>query len=414
MSAQSPTPSMAPPNLKRPRPSAAANSSAAQGTSASVAAAAAPRTKRRKPEGSVGPEGDKRFAGDRAGSGGVAGGSGLARGDEWMDGEVRTKVDFNELPLETLYKYLEYHDLLPRWDVSPWSEDPCTPPNQLYTLPPAAPMVPQAIPHPSLLLHNQSTASSPLASGSLAGAGLESTTGAAPDNADVVMSDSQAVSSGTGQAEVGSADHHAAVPESVSGVHESTMTPVGASVGGAQNGASSSLAATYDIKPVIEADAGQGANEQSEGVPSRPGPGEPGHTPTITGEEGKVASGLDAEDVNGGAVADGNDPEEESLVEPPTTRSKTLPTRRQATTTPTPEPGPEPAIQIKRGVITLSDVHAAREVLAEKANAHWTKGLGGGQNKEGETIVNFLYKMKVGHGRLLRVYNPAPSTYPLW
>jgi hypothetical protein len=49
-------------------------------------------------------------------------------------------------------------------------------------------------------------------------------------------------------------------------------------------------------------------------------------------------------------------------------------------------------------VITLADVHAARAVLAEKANAHWMKGLGGGQNKEGETIVNFLYKMKVGPG----------------
>jgi len=57
---------------------------------------------------------------------------------------------------------------------------------------------------------------------------------------------------------------------------------------------------------------------------------------------------------------------------------------------------------MKRGVITLSDVNAAREVLAEKANAHWVKGLGGGQNKEGETIVNFLYKMKVGHGEWTR------------
>ena len=46
----------------------------------------------------------------------------------------------------------------------------------------------------------------------------------------------------------------------------------------------------------------------------------------------------------------------------------------------------------------MSDVHAARAALAEKANAHWVKGLGGGQNKEGETIVNFLYKMKAGPG----------------
>ena len=37
------------------------------------------------------------------------------------------QIDFNTLPDETLYRYLEYHDLLPRWDASPWSEDPCTP-----------------------------------------------------------------------------------------------------------------------------------------------------------------------------------------------------------------------------------------------------------------------------------------------
>jgi hypothetical protein len=66
-------------------------------------------------------------------------------------------------------------------------------------------------------------------------------------------------------------------------------------------------------------------------------------------------------------------------------------------------------------------------VLADRANAHWQKGLGGGQNKEGETIVNFLYKLKVGSGesgllasflqeivlidtgRLLKVYNPPPT-----
>lgn len=107
---------------------------------------------------------------------------------------------------------------------------------------------------------------------------------------------------------------------------------------------------------------------------------------------------------------------------PPTTRSKTAPQRKQ----PTPDPSPGPPDSYQRPVITLSDVNAARDVLAERANAHWLKGLGGGQNKEGETIVNFLYKMKVGHGqssftcdvvwsrcladilagRLLRVYNP--------
>lgn len=78
---------------------------------------------------------------------------------------------------------------------------------------------------------------------------------------------------------------------------------------------------------------------------------------------------------------------------PPTTRSKTAPSRRPPTPTP-----PPTAEETKRGVITLSDVMAARGVLAEKANAHWVKGLGGGQNKEGETIVNFLYKMRVGPG----------------
>lgn len=119
---------------------------------------------------------------------------------------------------------------------------------------------------------------------------------------------------------------------------------------------------------------------------------------------------------------------------PPTTRSKTLPSRRPATPAP---PSPPPAPTIRRGVMTLSDVLAAKHVLAEKANAHWAKGLGGGQNKESETIVNFLYKMKVGPGtsilssvslsffwgriayinslgRLLRVYNPMTSTQPPW
>lgn len=101
----------------------------------------------------------------------------------------------------------------------------------------------------------------------------------------------------------------------------------------------------------------------------------------------------------------------DAFVAPPTTRSKTAPTRRKS-----PEPTP-----IKRGVFTLSDVHAARAILAEKANQHWMKGLGGGQNREGETIVNFLYKNKVGHGesltyntnpgRLLRVYNPVPAPF---
>lgn len=105
----------------------------------------------------------------------------------------------------------------------------------------------------------------------------------------------------------------------------------------------------------------------------------------------------------------------------PTTRSKTAPLRKE----PTPPRANTPKVD---ALITLSDVYAARDVLAERANAHWAKGLGGGQNKESETIVNFLYKLKVEPGmfdltalheepadetlgRLLRVYNPAPAPH---
>ena len=94
-------------------------------------------------------------------------------------------------------------------------------------------------------------------------------------------------------------------------------------------------------------------------------------------------------------MAEGDGTDEQTLDEgpaPPTTRSKTAPSRKP----PTPTLSPSPPRDVKRGVITLSDVEAARYVMAEKANAHWVKGLGGGQNKEGETIVNFLYKMKAG------------------
>lgn len=99
-------------------------------------------------------------------------------------------------------------------------------------------------------------------------------------------------------------------------------------------------------------------------------------------------------------VEDGQADGDEETPAPPTTRSKTAPQRK----VPTPSPPPTPVAEIKRGVITLSDVHAARAALAEKANAHWVKGLGGGQNKEGETIVNFLYKMKAGPGEFARGY----------
>jgi hypothetical protein len=84
----------------------------------------------------------------------------------------------------------------------------------------------------------------------------------------------------------------------------------------------------------------------------------------------------------------GEDEEDGDGIGARTTRSKTAPQRRKS-----PEIAPR-----KHGVFTLSDVHACRAILAEKANQHWMKGLGGGQNREGETIVNFLYKNKVGHG----------------
>lgn len=87
------------------------------------------------------------------------------------------------------------------------------------------------------------------------------------------------------------------------------------------------------------------------------------------------------------------EPADDIPVVAPTTRSKTAPHRKPATP-PQQTPGPE----VRERTLTLSDVIVARDVLAEKANAHWMKGLGGGQNKEGETIVNFLYKMKVGPG----------------
>ena len=89
-----------------------------------------------------------------------------------------------------------------------------------------------------------------------------------------------------------------------------------------------------------------------------------------------------------GDIGEDNDEEDEEVAEAPTTRSKTAPNRKE----------PTPVPRKVDPIITLSDIHIAREVLAERANTHWQKGLGGGQNKEGETIVNFLYKLKVGPG----------------
>lgn len=115
----------------------------------------------------------------------------------------------------------------------------------------------------------------------------------------------------------------------------------------------------------------------------------PGLDPNRASEDPQSALG----DGGAGSIL-GLGPEDESAPAP-TTRSKTAPGRK-APTPPPVIPGPE----YRTRVMTLSDVIAARDVLAEKANVHWAKGLGGGQNKESETIVNFLYKNKVGAGEL--------------
>ncbi|WVO13424.1 hypothetical protein L204_101039 [Cryptococcus depauperatus] len=320
-----PANTMLPPSgLKRPRPSSSnlsntsipgvplAGSSLGTGGPATGAGS---RAKRRKPESAVD---EKKEA----------------------EGEIKTRINFNDLPLETLYKYLEAHDLLPRWDPSPWSEEPCMPPNMLYA----------NLPH--------------------------------------------ALGPNTFEQEYGALD---------------PSTPVG-SIPPISN------AVLEDTKPVI---AGSDAIENGSGPKTE-------MASTALVEEANVNGDTKLLQTENGVGAPNNstDPANEfpptndpiactrspspSLVEPPTTRSKTAPSRRPPTPSP---PIPSP---IHRGVITLSDVLEAKRVLAEKANSHWAKGLGGGQNKEGETIVNFLYKMKVGPGRLLRVYNPTTAAQPPW
>ncbi|CAD6566023.1 MAG: hypothetical protein TREMPRED_002106 [Tremellales sp. Tagirdzhanova-0007] len=267
-------------NLKRSR----------QSNVTPTAAPAHPRAKRRKPEGSAEPESNpgERDKSGRASNFGT--GTGKGREDEFGDlGDVQTKIDFNTLPAETLYRYLEFYDLLPRWDVSPWSEESCTPPTALYSVPPPISAIP--------------------------------------------------------------------------------MEPT------ASNGTKITTPAVSPTKPV-----------DSETAP--------------------LKSEADSRGPNGTPNDHADEPIDDEPPAPPTTRSKTAPTRRPPTPT---HINPPSTTELKREVMTLSDVLAAREILAEKANAHWIRGLGGGQNKEGETIVNFLYKMKVGHGRLLRVYNPTPA-----
>ncbi|BEJ17880.1 hypothetical protein CspHIS471_0701480 [Cutaneotrichosporon sp. HIS471] len=214
----------------------------------------APRNKRRKGDGTGTPAPDSGAEGNTRKP--VNFGVGMVKGreEEWSEpADVKTKINFLDLPTETLYAYLEAHDLLPHWDVSPWSEQACTPPTMaaLYTIPPPPPLVP--------------------------------------------------------------------------------------------------------INP-------EPKEKQPEAEPEA--------------ESKPVA--VDGEIAEDGMAA-------------PTTRSKTAPLRQATSSSPAPNPA------IKRGIMTLADVHAAHAVLAEKANQHWAKGLGGGQNREGETIVNFLYKNKVGH-----------------
>ncbi|ORX38581.1 hypothetical protein BD324DRAFT_367955 [Kockovaella imperatae] len=300
MDGPSPSPSTMPPpasgGSKRPRNSNVATSGAGPS-----------RVKRRKAEGANDTDSvtDGRTRPANSGSGPSKG-----KEDEWdgEPGEIVTKIDFNNLPVETLYKYLQAHDLLPRFEPSPWSEEPCIPPNSLYSAAPLAAAQGEGSP-------SKERPSSPTPSVKLATA-------------------------------------------------EATPAP-----------------GSDQVEP------GQGTN----GPDPLPPP------------EGLGTADGQAEEGN---VEPTDENMDENVPAPPTTRSKTLPMRRP----PTPPPRSPSPVDVKRGVITLSDVEAARAVLAEKANAHWIKGLGGGQNKEGETIVNFLYKLKAGPTRLLRVYNPWPAT----
>ena len=242
------------------------------------------------------------------------------------------QVDFNDLPTETLYRYLEQHDLLPHWDVSPWSEEPCvlresgrafyiddgvadpSAASALYSVappPPSVPIVPEVAEKPA-----------PVQNGAVTATG------------DIAMADAGSVASGAALA-----DSAAATP-------------------------SESVAASNGV-----AAEGEGSTAQTDSV-------------TGTNEAEAVEEAEEGPTMR-------------------TTRSKTAPQRKPASITPPPAPRP------KRGVVALSDVHAARAVLSEKANAHWVKGLGGGQNKEGETIVNFLYKMKAGPGERLLTSCPG-------
>ena len=145
---------MAPPNNKRPRPSGGVGSTSTgiSGTGATMGGPAgggsASRSKRKKPDES--PTQDIGRGGAATGGGGRGRNTKPAQGSmdldkdddgevgegeivtkvrlsmEWVEIELISQIDFRTLPPETLYKYLEVHELLPKWSVSPWSEDPVT------------------------------------------------------------------------------------------------------------------------------------------------------------------------------------------------------------------------------------------------------------------------------------------------
>ncbi|AFR95657.1 hypothetical protein C349_03696 [Cryptococcus neoformans var. grubii Br795] len=369
---------MPPPTLKRARPhSTNPSSSSATPTAAQPTASSAlpgphttSRAKRRKPEpASVEKEREKE-----------------------TEGEIKTKIDFNDLPVETLYKYLEAHDLLPRWEPSPWSEEPCIPPNQLYMIPPAAPT---PVPPTSVFPTNHDP-SPPLERTPSMAPGAEEDVKPTMSTVDIGVEELAAVD--TGDAPNGAADDTTFTSgEKTDGAQQTNGTEEAhqSANGQVEEGETTTAALSGQGETTAEEPNGPRISDDLPTAPVEPtidpDPNAPSDIPP---------------------TADAPPPSPHSTPPPPTpptTRSKTLPSRRPAT-----PPPPSPPPPIRRGVMTLSDVLAAKHVLAEKANAHWAKGLGGGQNKESETIVNFLYKMKVGPGRLLRVYNPMTSAQQPW
>nr|KIR84935.1 hypothetical protein I308_04685 [Cryptococcus tetragattii IND107] len=402
---------MPPPTLKRARPHSTNLSSSSVTPTAGVQPATSSalpgahttsRAKRRKPE-SVNVEKEREKEGEN---------------------EIKTKIDFNDLPVEALYKYLEAHDLLPRWDPSPWSEEPCIPPNQLYMIPPSAPT---PVPPTSAFLPDQDPSPPPeptLRTSSLA-PGTEEDIKPTMSAVDAGTVDADAVDTGT--ADTGVNDTSAVDIGAVgTGATESAATDTGDAgaadgttitseekaeqINGVEETHQSTNAQVEEGETTIAAAAAVPSGQGETTAEQLNGPITSADQPTASAEP-SINPEVRSDFPSTSDVPPASPHSTPPPPTPPTTRSKTLPSRRPATPAP---PSPPPAPTIRRGVMTLSDVLAAKHVLAEKANAHWAKGLGGGQNKESETIVNFLYKMKVGPGRLLRVYNPMTSTQPPW